>query len=299
MRLEIATRKQAKIKLSLAGASGSGKTYSAISLAYGLCNNFGKICVIDTENYSASLYSHLGEFHVINITAPFNPEKYIEAIQLCENSGIEVIIIDSITQEWSGKGGCLELHEAETSKMRIPNSFTAWASITPRHQKFIDAIVNSSCHLITTVRSKTEYVLTERNGKQVPQKVGMAPITRDGFDFEVSIAFDIDQHHKAFCSKDRTFLFQDQQPFVINPETGKKILDWCNSGESITVDDISKRISDTVSIKDLLALFQQYPQYRESLKPEFEQRKRQIIINQEVQNQLANQPIITNGTDHK
>ncbi|OIR12207.1 hypothetical protein GALL_64600 [mine drainage metagenome] len=298
MHLELASRKKSKIKLSLAGSSGSGKTYSAISLAYGLCNDFKKICLIDSENFSGSLYSHRGEFYVINISAPFHPAKYVEAIQLCEKSGIEIIIVDGITHEWSGKGGCLELHEAETSKMRIPNSFTAWAAITPLHQKFIDAIVNSSCHVITTVRSKTEYVLTERNGKQVPQKVGMAPITRDGFDFEQTIAFDLDHEHKAFCTKDRTGMFQDQQPFVITPDTGKKILHWCNSGESVTIDDVSKRINDTVSIKDLLSLYQQYPQFKEVLKPEFEQKKRQIIISQEVKNQIANNEKISSNGIH-
>lgn len=233
---------------------------------------------------------------MINISAPFSPEKYIEAIQLCEQSGIEVIIIDSITQEWSGKGGCLELHEIETSKMRIPNSFTAWATITPKHQAFIDAIINCSSHVISTVRSKTEYVLIERNGRQVPQKVGMAPITRDGFDFEVTIAFDVDQHHKAFCTKDRTGMFQDKQPFVITPDTGRKIVEWCNG---ISVDDVTGRINDCKSIGELLQLYKTYPQYKESLKPEFEQRKRQIIISEEVKTQLANQPIIANGTDNK
>lgn len=180
--------------------------------------------------------------------------------------------------------------------MRIPNSFTAWATITPKHQAFIDAIINCSSHVISTVRSKTEYVLIERNGRQVPQKVGMAPITRDGFDFEVTIAFDVDQHHKAFCTKDRTGMFQDKQPFVITPDTGRKIVEWCNG---ISVDDVTGRINDCKSIGELLQLYKTYPQYKESLKPEFEQRKRQIIISEEVKTQLANQPIIANGTDNK
>jgi hypothetical protein len=298
MRIEKATRKQSKIRLSLAGAAGSGKTYSSILLAYGLCADFNKICVIDTENRSASLYSHLGVFNVINLSAPFHPGKYVEAIQLCEESAIEVIIIDNTTHAWSGKGGCLELHEQETVKMRIPNSFTAWAAITPLYQKFIDAIVNSSCHVICTLRSKTEYVIAERNGKQTPQKMGMAPMIRDGFDFEMSIAFDIDQHHKAYCTKNRTTLFQDQAPIIITNETGKKILEWCNSGDPVSVDDISQRISDTVSIKELLALYHDYPNYQQALKPEFEQRKRQLIINSDVQKTLSNQPIIANGTAH-
>jgi hypothetical protein len=289
MRLETATRKQAKIKLSLAGSSGSGKSYSAILLAYGLCNDFSKICVIDTENHSASLYSHLGAFNVINLIPPFHPEKYIEAIKLCEQSNIEVIVIDNATHAWSGKGGCLELHEKETAKMKIPNSFTAWNAITPIYQKYLDAIINSSCHVISTLRSKTEYVMSERNGRQVPQKTGTAPMIRDGFDFEMSIAFDLDQQHKAFSTKDRTGLFQDKEPFVISTNTGKLIHDWCNSVPDVTVDDVSVRINDCISIKDLLALYQEFPHFKEALKPEFERRKRQIMIHQEVKPLLNNQ----------
>lgn len=296
MQIQKAKRNAAKIKLSLAGASGSGKSFSSIMLAYGLCNDFSKVCVIDTENHSASLYSHLGDFNVINLSAPFHPDKYIEAIKLCEQSGVEVIIIDNATHAWSGKGGCLELHEKETAKMKVPNSFTAWANITPLYQSYIDAIINSSCHIICTLRSKTEYVMSERNGKQVPQKTGTAPMIRDGFDFEMSVAFDLNQQHKAFCTKDRTGLFQDREPFVITPDIGRKLLQWCNEGLSVSVDELSKRIGDTVSIKELLELFQQFPQYREVLKPEFEKQKRRILINENVTTQLAHQKIHTNGT---
>jgi hypothetical protein len=119
---------------------------------------------------------------------------------------------------------------------------------------------------------------------------------RDGFDFEMSIAFDLDQHHKAFCTKDRTGLFQDKEPFIITPDTGRKLLQWCNNVDSVSVDELSKRIGDVSSIKELLDLFQQFPQYREVLRPEFETRKRQIMINQNVQQQLAHQKINTNGT---
>jgi len=118
MHLQKASRKKAKIKLCIQGPSGSGKTYSALLLAYGLCNDWSKIAVIDTENYSAELYSHLGEYNVIQLEAPFTPENYIKAIQLCEQSGIQVIILDSITHEWEH---ILEAHASLTG-----NSFTNW-----------------------------------------------------------------------------------------------------------------------------------------------------------------------------
>jgi len=296
MQLQKATRQQSRIKLSLSGSAGSGKTYSALQLAKGICNEWDKIAVIDSENYSASLYAQLGPFQVVNLAAAFTPESYIEAIKLCEGSGIEVIIIDSISHEWSGKGGCLDLHEKETSRMKMQNSFTAWASITPRHQAFVDAIIQSSCHIICCIRSKTEYLLTEKNGRQVPQKVGMAPITRDGFEFEVSIHFELDQQHKAFCSKDRTGLFMDKDPFVITPNTGNQLLEWCMGGDAPAADDVTRRINDCKSLNELLQIYKSFPQYKLSLLPEFELRKRQLIITQDIKTQLSNQPINQNGT---
>lgn len=286
MYLQTAKRQQAKLKVSLAGASGSGKTYSALLLAYGLCNDWSKIAVIDTENFSASFYAHLGPFNVVNVTSPFNPEKYIEAIQICEAGGMEVIIIDSISHEWSGKGGCLEIHENETSKMRVPNSFTAWAAVTPRHQSFVDAIILSQCHIIANIRSKAEYVLSERNGKMIPQKVGMAPITRDGFEFEVSVAFDLDHMHKASTSKDRTGLFCEVLPFVISADTGKRLLEWSKAEENNP--DLLKRIGECKTLKDLLSLYEKSLPVLPEVKKEFEQQKKRLLINNQVNSQILN-----------
>ena len=296
MRIEKASRKQAKVKISLAGSSGSGKTYSAIQLAFGLCNDYDKICVIDTENRSSSLYSHIGGFNVINVTPPFHPDKYVQAIQLSEQSGIEVIIIDNASHSWSGKGGCLDIHEKEVAKMRIPNSFTAWAVVTPLYQTLIDTVVNSPCHIISTLRSKTEYLMSERNGKQVPQKIGTTPMMRDGFDFEQTIAFDLDQSHKAFATKDRTTLFADKEPFIISIETGKKILEWCNSGEAVKVDEVSLRINDCKTVGELFHLYNLFPQYQAVLQSEFETKKRSIIIKQDEKPAFVNQSIHLNGT---
>lgn len=239
MQLRKATRQKAKMRLGLAGPSGSGKTYTALLLASGI-TSWNKIAIIDSENGSGDLYSDLGEYNIIPITAPYTPEKYIEALILCEQSRMEVIIIDSISHEWSGKGGCLEIHEEIVRGMKNPNSYTAWAQVTPRHQKFIDAILQSKCHVITTVRSKTDYVLTEKNGKQVPEKVGMAAVTRDGFEYELTVSFDLTQDHKAFTSKDRTNLFSSKPPFIPDSETGRAIIKWCDGGADPVLPFISE-----------------------------------------------------------
>lgn len=252
MELKKATRKQVKLRLGLAAPSGGGKTASALLLAYGMTNDWEKIALIDSENESGSLYADfklpatsqvIGQFLTLPISAPFTPAKYIEAIKACEDAGMQVIIIDSITHEWNGKGGCLDMHEKIVEKMSNPNSYTAWAKVTPQHQAFIDSILQSKCHVITTVRSKTEYVMTERNGKQVPQKMGMAAVTREGFEYELSVAFDIDINHRAIASKDRTGLFMDNTPEVITIETGKKILQWCESGEVAEKADLRKPVT--------------------------------------------------------
>ena len=135
MKLQLATRQKAKIKMALQGPSGAGKTYSALLLAYGLCKAWDKIGVIDTENGSSNLYAHLGAFRVMTLTAPFTPEKYIDAIKLCENSSMEVIIIDSISHEWEGSGGILDIHGNMQG-----NSFTNWSKVTPRHNGFVQAL---------------------------------------------------------------------------------------------------------------------------------------------------------------
>lgn len=293
MILQKASRKKAKLRLAVQGPSGSGKTYGSLLIAYGLCGDLTKVCVIDTENSSAELYSDLGEYNTIQLSAPFAPEKFIEALHFCEQKDMDVIIIDSASHEWDGLGGVLDIHAS------IPgNSFTAWSKVTPRHNAFVQAMMHSPCHIITTVRSKQEYVLADKNGKQVPEKVGMKGIQKDGYEYDATLAFELNINHTAQVSKDRTGLFVGKHDIRLTPEIGRRIKQWCEEGIDVSIDDVSRRISNIISIKDLLGLYEQYPQFKEILKPEFERRKRQIIIGQEVQQELANLPIITNGAEH-
>lgn len=176
MEIKKASRKKAKIKLGLSAPSGFGKTYSALLLGKGLVGSYEKIVVIDTENESASLYSHLGDYSVLPLSAPYTPERYIQAIDSCIKAGFELIIIDSITHEWNGKGGCLEIVEA------LGGRYQDWAKVTPRHSAFIDKIIQSDIHIITTVRNKQDYEMNkDQNGKVKVEKVGMRQETRDGY----------------------------------------------------------------------------------------------------------------------
>jgi hypothetical protein len=145
---------------------------------------------------------------------------------MCEQSGCEVIIIDSISHEWEGEGGCLELQE------KLGGRYQDWAKITPRHKAFISAILQSNCHIFTTVRRKQDYEMNKDDkGKTTVQKVGTKEVTREGFEYEITLNFEfINDKHLVKASKDRTGLFMDKPEFIITPETGKLLMKWANDG---------------------------------------------------------------------
>jgi hypothetical protein len=274
MQLQQASRKNAKIKMAIQGPSGSGKTYSALSLAYGLCGDWTKIAVIDTENHSSELYAHLGNYQVLHVEAPFSPERYIEAIQVCEKADIEVIIIDSISHEWEGIGGILATHSTMTG-----NTYTNWAKLTPRHNAFVQHMLQSPLHIIGTIRAKQEYILSERNGKQVPEKVGMKGVTREGMDYEFTLVFNLDMRNQATATKDRTSVFYGKPEFRITSETGRKVLAWCNEGEKAEQGgegDLYQRINDCKSLDELLQLYYSDPNPKPKIKSAFTKRKAEL-----------------------
>ena len=234
-----AERKKAKIRLGLSAVSGGGKTYSAILVAKGLAGgDLTKVAIIDTENNSADLYAHLGDYNVLPLAPPFSPERYIEAIRTCESAGMEVIIIDSITHEWDGKGGCLEIVES------LGGKYQDWSKVTPRHQAFINAMMQSPAHIITTVRRKQDYEMTKgSDGRLKVEKAGLKEVTREGFEYELTANLELDIKHNASASKDRTGLFADKPQFVPSEETGKKIKEWCESGVEVKAEDIKPTLS--------------------------------------------------------
>lgn len=260
MKLQKATRRAVKMRLNLSAPSGAGKTYSALLMAQGLVGDWQKVAVIDTENGSASLYSHLGDFNVIDLAPPFTPERYIEAIKACEEGGMEVIIIDSSSHEWNGPGGCLELNDTLAQAKYKGNTWSAWNETTPRHDSFVNKVLHSTCHIITCTRSKTETIL---EGNKV-KKVGMKDVQREGWEYELTVSLSIDRDtHMATASKDRTGMFYNSDPFIITAQTGRKIREWCEAGENPLMEieaatsieqltDIKKRYSDNKEVIEAL-----------------------------------------------
>jgi len=234
-----ATKEQAKARLAIMGPSGSGKTYTALLVARELAGKHGKIAVIDTERGSASKYADLFQFDVEEMVE-HSPDTYIKAIGEAEKAGYDVLVIDSLSHEWAGNKGALELHDRATARSKSKNSFTAWMEITPKHNRFIDAILAFNGHVIGTLRTKTAYVLEDEGGKQKPKKVGTNPIQRDGVEYEFDIVAEMDLDNTLAVTKTRC---PDLHGVVIEKPGaafGKTILDWCSTGEVPMV----KRLTD-------------------------------------------------------
>lgn len=227
-------------KVLLGGSSGSGKTYSALRLATGLAKKCGSgIAAIDTEAGRIRYYANEFDFSDMQLTEPFTPEKYIEAIDEAVGSGFKVLIIDSISHEWNY---CVDVHD------KMPgNSWTNWSRVTPRHDAFMEKILQAPIHIIATVRGKDEYVLEEKNGKQTPKKVGLGFKQRDGVEYNYTATFNIAQDtHIAEATKDNTHIFEGRYE-VLTEKDGEALYDWANTGENFAF-NISKAQQDIINL---------------------------------------------------
>ena len=287
MELKTVSPQSKKLRIGLSGASGFGKTYSGLSLGFGITNDWNKICLIDSENSSSALYSHLGPFNIIDINAPFTPEKFCQAIKLAEDSNMELIIIDSLSMEWNGSGGCLDIHE------QLGGRFQDWAPVKKRHQAFIDAILKSSCHIITTVRRKVEYSLDkDSNGRTKVFKLGTKEVTQEGYEYELDINFElINENHLAKATKDRLNLYMNKPEFIINVSTGKKLINYINNiSNTITKSELQQKIVECVTIKELTELYNNNLDMAKSIEQDFVEKKHLL------QNLTSN--IYKNGTTY-
>ena len=226
-----AERKKAKLRLALCGPSGCGKTFSALLIAKGLAPS-GKIALIDTENGSGELYSDLAEYDVATLRPPFMPERYMALIRGAENAGYDVLIIDSLSHAWVGEGGILDMHDRATQASRSQNSFAAWREVTPQHNALVEAMLGANLHIIVTMRTKTAYdMVDDGNGKKKPIKIGLAPVQRDGMEYEFTAVLDLSvEGHVATASKDRTRVL-DGKHFVPTPQTGEMLKEWLDAGK--------------------------------------------------------------------
>ena len=222
-----ATKAAAKLRLGLIGPAGSGKTMTALRIAHGLG---GRVAVIDTERGSASLYS--GErglaFDVLELET-YEAEKFIGAIGQAEQAGYDVLIIDSLSHAWAGKGGILEFVD-KAAKRSGGGTFSGWRDATPLHNQLVDTILGAKLHVICTLRSKVEHVIEQVNGRTQVRKVGLQPVQRDGLEYEFTVVGDVTQDHELIITKTRAAWLKDQIIREAGEELGKQLAAWLSDG---------------------------------------------------------------------
>lgn len=236
MKFEVkkAIREKVYVKIALMGCAGAGKTYSALRLASGMVEEiekeFGrkaKILMLNTEASRGRYYADEFDYDIIDLEPTYEPEKFVDAMQFAVNSGYDILIMDSTSPEWEGKGGCLELHQ------RAGGQYQHWKTVSPRHQKFIDTLISSNIHIIATMRGKDQYETSKNeNGKTSVQKLSVGAKQRDGFEYEFTCSFLIDQKTStAEVQKDNTHIFDAQGAVVLTEAHGADIIKWANKSK--------------------------------------------------------------------
>lgn len=221
-----ATKEQARLRLALFGPSGAGKTYTALKIATGMG---GSIAVIDTERGSASKYADRFEFDVLELDAR-NIATYCQAIEAANRAGYNVLIIDSLTHAWQE----LLADVNKIARARYSgNTWAAWSEGTPKQMRFIDMLLNSDCHTIATMRSKTEWLIQEdEKGRKRPERVGLNPMQGKGIEYEFDMLMEISPEHTAVVLKDRTGKYQDEMIELPDEKFGQSLAEWLKEGVS-------------------------------------------------------------------
>lgn len=294
MQFKRAQRSRAKLRLGLSAVSGGGKTMGALRVAKGIVQRMidlgvvegdleGKICVIDTERRSAQLYADVVPFDTLEFEPPYSVDRYMQAISAAERAGYVVCILDQITHAWAGPGGQLEW--VDSLKQGAKNAMSPWAKVTPMQQEFYDRMLRSPMHIIATMRAKSDYVMDEvivdGRRKTVPRKIGLAPVQREGIEYEFTAMLEIDlETHLATASKDRTRLFVDRTT-KLDEDCGARLADWLLQGEEAPpeaprkteadfVFELDAKLADFelafVECADLQALATLFPKANEAVK---------------------------------
>jgi hypothetical protein len=243
-----ATKNQLPARICIAGPTGSGKTYTAtLEMAPVLGD---KRLQVDTEHGSGALYADQGDYDYYRFDPPYDPSRLVEVLQAADEQGYNVIIVDSLSHFWDGEGGTIDIADA-AGQRASGNSFAGWKVATPALRHLVDVMLDLKAHLIVTMRSKMEYVLeTNERGKQVPRKVGMAPVMRQGIEYEFALVGDMDLDHRMVISKSRCSELAD---LVVQPHRAKEMTEtfkaWLNSGATMAT---SEQVAKIIDVFDLI-----------------------------------------------
>jgi hypothetical protein len=231
---EEAKKTQVKARVGMAGPAGAGKTYTMLVLLTALAGPTGRIAVIDTERGSSKLYADKFKFSVLtlspDIDGAFSPKNFTAAIHSAEKAGFDAIGIDGLSPAWEGEGGALDLVDKAAAKIH-GNSYVAWRNVTPMHRELVDAMLQSPAHIVATIRSKMDYDQVEEGGRKVIKKLGLAPIQRQGMEYEFTLFCDMDVDHRIVVSKSRCDLMADQTAHKPDAEFWEPFVKWLDDGE--------------------------------------------------------------------
>lgn len=249
--LKKAEKLETKIQVGIMGQAGSGKTLGGLILGKAMCRENKKIAMLETEHGRALYYADEFNFDIEEVKPPYTAQKFIDFIQAVDAMPeYDVIIIDSLTHLWAGEGGILDYVDGVASAMKSANTFMAWNKGTPLYNKVVETIIRSKKHIIVTMRSKQEYSLDkDSNGKVKPVKIGLAPVMREGFEYEMAIVLDLNREHYATIQKDNTGIL-GEAPFIITSEVGKKITDWLKTGKSLESQESERKAAQEKADKE-------------------------------------------------
>lgn len=273
IQIEQAVREKIYAKIALMAPSGGGKTYSALRLATGMLQKLkeldpngdkgllknGKIIMVNSESSRGRYYANEFQYDIADITAPFSPEKYVEYINEIVKLGYPIAILDGTSPEWDGRGGCLDLH------LQAGGRYQDWSVITPRHDKFLFALADSPIHIIATMRGKDQYVMSsEDGGKPSVKKLGIGAKQREGFEYEFTASFLLDQAtNMATPQKDNTHLFENEGANVLTEIDGERIMEWANSGEATYI--APKRFDEAKADEEEIAQMKALENFKEEI----------------------------------
>ena len=285
MQIRKAKRTNANLRIALIGPSGSGKTYTSLRLAHELAE--GKpVLLIDSERGSGELYApEFPEYSTIQLgedDGDYSPENYVKALQAAKDNGFGVVIIDSLSHAWIGRGGALDMAAEAEKRQRIKNSYTAWREVTPAHNAMVQAILDYPGHIIATMRAKTKYELTKgEDGKNKVEKLGMEAEQRNGLEYEFTVVGDMDMQNNFITSKTRISALAERV-FKHAEGVAKEIRKWMATVEP---SEIKKPVSIEDQIKacktkdDLSSLYDKLSEkgsITDAIKSKFTERKQEL-----------------------
>lgn len=227
-----ATRAGSKVVIGIAGTSGSGKTYTALKIARGMVQHPSEIGFLDTENRRGSLYADIldGQFLIGDLYPPFSPKRYSQAIKEFQDAGVKVLVIDSVTHEWEGEGGCDDIANINGGKM------ANWKLAKSEHKRFMNTLLQSDMHIICCIRAreKTSFI-----NPKAPVSLGIMPVCEKNFMFEMTASMMMHDEGKTqeFLKMPEALraAFGDGNSYI-GEQTGIDLVQWVDKGDQTDID---------------------------------------------------------------